>query len=541
MSRLFIKHVGLLSDQPLEIYWLAGLRRSEEDQWSVGAALRECESNRLINTRFPIGALALLSLGRTFSRGELDHDPYRGECGTALIQDLSQGQVVTSADIDPRLYSFGGRPAGVQRLFEFSTPTGRLLIPAIELVRFLFLRNRALAQCIMQPESLNLLYHPQMPGEAPVRRLRFSRDLPRRYLTKEFVREFTWITLDRDARRAWESVSSQSMHQDYVLLEPPPIRNASCNFRGVRYEDTWLVLEILSLSGRTLPCSIIEFSHPRLRRTIRMKAGPTVGPEPPQKLRAPRAPKPPEILVEPCSALSDVRLIVTTVAAVSKAPSFDNPSLVQAVPEKTRIVPVAPTAPPTPTPAPEPSSETRVVKVSAGGRGVSSGLPPIEFRQLEKPSSTRHGSLESLYQVAVALQELLPESSITANPCFLKEGRAFSLAGLERRTALIVIIATPPNAPIVLVDVERTGITALALMALHFHKPSATNDDIEISCQTILDALVENGGSWDSSAEARLTTLCRCERHPRALFPREGDGFNPLTWARRLAERLGLL
>lgn len=100
----------------------------------------------------------------------------------------------------------------------------------------------------------------------------------------------------------------------------------------------------------------------------------------------------------------------------------------------------------------------------------------------------------------------------------MKDGRAFSLPNRKPSVGLVVTITPPGNPPIVLLDVERTGDVAFALVALHFHEQS-TFDAMEASVKSPLDGLVDDGGHWNHDIEQDLTDICYCERLPKMLTP----------------------
>lgn len=544
MSRFYFKNVAQLSAERLELYWLAGFRRSDENQWLVTAAMRECESGRLLGTKFPIVALPILALGRTFTRGGLDPDAFRGEAASAFIRDLSEMRVATSAEIDESHYSFDGRPSGIQRLFEYRTQDLRLLIPAIELIRFLFVHNRLLAQSILRPSALNLLFAPQVPGISPVKRIEFTKDVPRKCLTRPFVREFTWIALDPEGRKSWDSVARLSAGKDHVLFSPPPLRNVECNFRGVRHGDAWLVQEILSLSGRLLPCSVIEYRHPGMVRTVRITGQP--GTKKPEGHGGSNSSSSnsgsPDVEVEGSQSRPSTTRNLTSVTGIRKDPRFENPALVRAVPSRMKERVEGPRLK-----ASKPGGVGYVsggetpVRLSAGEPEAQGTLPPIEFTSLPSATNAQLGTLEALYDVAAEMRELAPSLQIDSKPLFLKEGRAFSLAGPERRLALAVVIQRSDAPPIVLVDVERTGVAALSLIALRFKATPIAPTSVEYAVGAVLDGIVDHGGAWSSSAEGRIRNECDCERLPKALCPRQGKDFSARDWAARLVDRLGLV
>jgi hypothetical protein len=162
MSRLFVRQLAGLGAEQVELYWLAGFCE-EKDAWFVRAVMRGMESDGYSMVLLPIGFCPLLSLARVFADGEMLSLPARGIIGAATIMDMSDYEEITSAEIPPALYSFG-REGGVQRLFRYRTGQGEVLIPTIELIRYLFLHNRTLANAILRPGVLNLLFHPQIPG-----------------------------------------------------------------------------------------------------------------------------------------------------------------------------------------------------------------------------------------------------------------------------------------------------------------------------------------------------------------------------------------
>jgi hypothetical protein len=544
MSRFYFKHIGKLSRERLELYWLLGFRRNVENQWFVAAAMRECESGRLLGTRFPIGALPLLALGRTFSRGGLDPEPCRGEVHSAQIYDLSTTRIATSAELDSEHYSFGGRPGGVQRIFEYRTAECRVLIPVVELMRFLFVHNRLLAQAILRPGALNLLIAPQVPSISHVKRIDFTKDMPKQCLTRAFVREFAWLALDPDARRSWDSVATLTADKDHVIFRPPPLKDAVCRFRGVRHGDTWLVQEIFALSGRTLPCSMIEFRHPALVRTVRLNGTPDDD-RAKNGLKSSRSGSErcgtSELVIDEGTEGSASSRKLTSVEGIRKHPQFENPTLVKAIPARTKeAMPLARPRETKPQGSGVASGTPRTSRVSAGEPGTRGALPPIEFTSLPSASAAAPGTLEALYNVAAEMRAMAPSLHIACAPVFLKEGRAFSLAGQDRRLALIVVIQRNDHPPVVLLDVERTGVAALALMALRFRDSAASSASVEHAAREMLDGLVDQGGKWSAVVEASLSRHCLCERLPKALCPRQGQGFSTKDWAIRLVDRLGV-
>jgi hypothetical protein len=85
---------------------------------------------------------------------------------------------------------------------------------------------------------------------------------------------------------------------------------------------------------------------------------------------------------------------------------------------------------------------------------------------------------------------------------------------------MIVLITPESGAPVALLDIERTGIPALSLMALRF-KRGRSAVQREAVIQRVLDGLVETGGHWSGAVEAALAGYCTCVRLPKLLVPRD--------------------
>ncbi len=252
--------------EPLEIYWLAGLERAENGGWLVRVVTRGMESQKVRMWKLPIGILPLLSLGIHFDdRGMLLETQSRGQIKTVTLPNVADGEEITSADMPEDLHPFFGRHPGVQRLVRYNTDAGEILVPTIELVRYLLVHNKTLANALMVPGQLLTLYHFQPVGIYDELTLGFTADMPVRALSRGFALEFSWLAIHPEGRKAWDSVYRRTAGKDYVNLDPPNVPDAKMTFRGVGRNGVWLVLEIQYLSGREPPCNRLGYGHPGFR------------------------------------------------------------------------------------------------------------------------------------------------------------------------------------------------------------------------------------------------------------------------------------
>lgn len=541
MSRLFLRQLGELGPEHVELYWLAGLCE-ENNAWFVRAVVRGMETDRYSMILLPIGLAPLLSLGYVFADGEMLSLPARGVLGSATVSDVSDYEEITSADISPELYSFGTKGGGIQRLFRYRTVHGEILIPAIELIRYLFLHNRTLANTIMRPGGLNLLFHPQLPGYQKELTLRFSSKMPNSCLSRQFAQEFAWIALDPDARRAWDSVLQQSRGKQYVTFAPPQLQESMWKFRGVQYGHQWQVLELLHLTGKSHPCHELHYGHPSMKEIRRDLGKNDAKPESDSDKGDGEISR--EHVVydyelddgQDGAKAGDQK----TTDTYSKQSEFDQSIVV----EKLLIKLQREGAPPANDTVLATGTRAEIrkkIKVSSGEQSHGATLAPLEFKLLVPATWDCIGDLEALAGTVSHMANRLPKVRFAMSLCQLKSGRVFSMANRKPRVALVVTIA-PPNSPsIVLLDVDRTGDVALSLIALYFQN-QATFDIVEISVKRALDGLVDRSGHWDHQIEEALTGICTCERLPKMLTPRNNAVAKGqmAVWALKLLRRLGL-
>jgi hypothetical protein len=146
----------------------------------------------------PIGLLPLLSPGQAFIAGDLATKPANGTISTVRVPDLAAGTEIDAKEIPLSLYSFERHQGWGQKLLRYSVGGRDYLIPTIELVRYLFLHNKTLANALMVPSGLMALATPVQPGFQATVMLEFTQQMPRRCLTVPFIREFAWLAVHPD-------------------------------------------------------------------------------------------------------------------------------------------------------------------------------------------------------------------------------------------------------------------------------------------------------------------------------------------------------
>ncbi|HLO78671.1 MAG TPA: hypothetical protein VK196_19620 [Magnetospirillum sp.] len=464
---------------------------------------------------------------------------------SASIPNLAEGEELDANDcIRRELYSFGGHRGWKQRVLRYVIGGRTLLIPTMELIRFLFLHNKALARAIIQPAGLLNLALPVEPGFHKELQIDFTWGVPRRALSRNVVKEFAWLAVDPAGRRAWDSVRDRSRNQRFVSLEPPPL-DTRLEFRGVEWSSHRLVLEIKGMSGRTLPCETLRYSHPA-ERAVRVDGRlPGTRQVVLWRSRQDGARRLQGEEVDP-TAQSRRDKRQRALPVIEKISAFENDVPVQKVKEPKVIIgkPVA-------VPGPDATDAGRAPRVrrpsvrrpreavSVGPEGLKGGLPPIEFQLLKTADWECAGETDWLASVIKRIAAENPDLSVSMSLCYLGGERSISRTSRHQRACLVAMFRGADLPPVVLLDVDHAGITALAGMMLRY-RMECPQVEIEEHIQKLLDAMVARGGKWDKGAEALLPDHVRIRRLPRILR-HQGKRSTVVMlnqWTDRLVERV---
>jgi len=529
------------------LHWLGGFHADMDNSWHVRATVRGSRSGAFHQMTVPIGALPNLSPGSVFDGNRLSTLPSKGLIYNAVIPDLGDFKQVAIRDIPDGLYVFPDQVDASECLYVYETESGRLFLPTVELSRFLFLHNRILANAVMKPGMLEVLCGPHVPGLYDELILDFTGEIPPRVLTKEFVCEFAWLAVDPAARRAWDSIYLGACGMDVRALSPPTIQNSECLFRGVQFGPDWLVLQIVGLSGRRLPCQHLRFGHPSFRDRAGTKwADPQdfdesggIDPKAHAENDVPSRPIY-KVEIDGGNAANRAASGNAFIEVEPKLAIFENDVKVEKayLPGEQRAIGKSRAAIRTRSQA---QRETRHIRVGAGACVDGTELQGMEFKMLTPADWSTIGDLICLSSAIRAMARKLPRVEICMAPCLIKGGRVFSMADRERRHGLIVSIVPPTGFPIVLLDVQRFGQVKIALLAVRF-RSSTGFENIEADVAMILDRLVERSGRWDRDLEAALVDRCSIERIPKLIDPRKDNPGDELIelWSEKLIDRLGL-
>jgi len=309
----------------------------------------------------------------------------------------------------------------------------------------------------------------------------------------------------------------------------------------VKRGNQYLVLEIEKLFGRSLPCDRLTFSHPADRHIVHDGTAADAGRSHKRTTKADASAAgegTPEIdprlgsrrnqhqkalpLVERFSTFNrDIpveRVKVPKIVAARDTAAQGG----QGGAAKRRTASMAPVRFP----------------ASLNPEALQEGLPPIDFKHLER-ADDYIGETTWLAAVVRRIAVLRPHIQISMSHFFMKKGREFSETGRGRRACLVALFLFPDRPPVVLIDVDHTGLRGLAAMMLRY-TAECPFAEIERHIKILLDALVDNSGKWDRKAEADLPSFVTCKRQKKVLR-RQGTRTSDemlSVWTERLLSRL---
>lgn len=531
----------------IELAWLSGHYTDHSQNRHLSVRFRDLSNSNYFQETLPFAYLPFLMPGLVVSRGEVQIARVTGKSGQVNLSDLSDAEEVDAGDaVPPSLYSFGHHLGGGQRILRYRSGEKVILIPSIEMIRFLFLHSRVLADALMVPSGLQALAVTPDPGLAWEIEVRFEKKMPCRLLTVDFIREFAWLSAHPDGRKAWDSVRRCSQGQRFLTLDPPPIQNCSLEFRGVEKNGCWLVMEIIALSGRGQPARSIVWCHPSVREPSRIG---TTGNKSLSDYQAScsRPEHEREYLVDG-EAESQNNINQDVILLGGKRGCFKSTSSVtkNLMPRQDSIN------------GSEPSLSRKARRdagqlvnpdlppmgirklVSAGPTAFSGGLQPVEFSTLEQAGVEHIGDLSLLEEILRRIEQGMPDLTLTFRLVLLKPGRAISYVGLRRRACLVAIFSSPQHPPRILLDVDHTDLSGgLSGMLLRYDIPTPMAD-VAGHIRLLLGALVERYGHWDILAEQRLPPFITVKHLPKLvrITKRAEDERYVLEWMGRLVRMI---
>ncbi|MBU2848649.1 hypothetical protein HF925_08665 [Acidithiobacillus ferriphilus] len=535
----------------LTLRWLNGVSKMSDGSLRVDVLFHRSNGESIFQ-RLPFGMLPFLTPGFVVSGGTALTTRRGGKNARAVIPDLSRPEIDSVLEaVTRRHYDLGGHTGGEHQILRYASKDWTILIPAMELIRFLFLHGKVLANAILQPMGLTDLALTPTPGLYPDILIEFQRAMPRALTRSEFVQEFAWAAVHPDGRRAWDSVLRLSKGQRSLMLEPPSLQNCRVEFRGVAQNKTWLVLEIIAVSGRNLPAQEIVWMHPSEREPSDDSDGDEseglfeeecAGEGRPAHVRE-------QMIDDQAKSQEDINQAVVLLGG--KRGQFNTPARVTKILSPTRPRTIS-------TPFGEQQTEARKTRsdagqlidstlplkiitqpVSMGESAVVEGLPPIEVSMLEPLDWDAAGDLHLLVKVLRLVEQSQADVTLTTSLISLKTGFG-AITRDGRRACLVAVFTSSIRPPSVLLDVDHSNLPGgLSGLVLRYHEICALAD-MERHIKLLLDRMIDHFGRWDETAEQTLSKHATVKRLPKlARMTEKANDMNYLkSWSKRLESLL---
>lgn len=535
----------------LTLRWLNGIVKKSNGAMCVNA-LFHTDNGESVGHLLPFGMLPFLMPGLVVSRGNVLTTRQLGKKYKVVIPDLSHYLVVPFPEAVSRThYDLGGHLGGDHRVLRYSAKGHTVLIPAMEMIRFLFLHGKVMANAILQPMGLMDLAITPLPGIYSEIFMEFQMTMPHAFMRPELVQEFAWAAVHPDGRKSWDSVFSHSQGQRSLMFKPPPVHHCAIEFRGVFQNNTWLVLEIVAMSGRLLPAQRISWSHPSVRARDN-SSGVTDdederGSEDTGKKRPVHVID--RIIDDQVQSQDDVNQAVVFLGG--KRGEFENPAQVIKVRKPSRPGGtstsasdhenrlrntrsdagqiVDPDLPPT----------ISVRQVSMGESEGTKGLPPLEVSVLEPLEEGDASNFKLLIKILRLVEQSKPDLTLSIAQVPLKTG-FHVVAPQRRRSCLVAVFTSTERLPRVLLDVDHLNLSGGLSGLILCYNRLIVLADVERHVKILLDRLVENSHHWDKSAEREISndaTVMRFPKLARDLENQDDDKY-VRKWSKKLESML---
>ncbi len=499
----------LPKDKKAKLYWITSPRLNANGNWMLKAVfIDECKKPFSMN--LPWGALPMLLLGEYYANGKrLLHLPKQGETMSIFLDDPTKGAICTGYDIPKTVYSmYKDKDLGEEKCWRFKLGNIIYYIPCIELIRSLFAPSEITAHALLKPYGLDeLAEEHSVIGDELFLRLSdaYSAKLARRRST---ALHLGWLLYNRLAYDAFKAIYSRiygvaselrpldplgAMHNHSTMELRPPLNGPSLwKFRGIKIQNTVLILQLLDMSGIEVPFSEIKYEHRSLVgiskvRTIRRHATRSAFTrrgdhgELMMDLAASgsrRGDSPSEIETEPSTLKFNRVIMVTPVKSRRRSRQAMTTLKLASVAESS----VGGDFP-----------DCKVVSLSEKESGNSTNS--VEFKSLKTHGIDIPKGLEKFYLAYLEMRHLRPGLTIECTFGKFPEGRSYSkLENGELRPYAVVTIDDGRSKSFIL-EVSRPDNRNLSTLILY--RESQSKIAFELSIVNLLQMLDRCGGTWD--------------------------------------------
>ena len=228
----------------VQVYWYGDtFIRSSGGFLNVG--FLDLAADKIFIETVPYADILFHRIGQTYLNGKVApaSDQVNFERRSITIPDLSFVEILNAFPaIETLIYLYGEREFLRQKVLIYRVDGVEYILPAVELIRALFLHNKAMCEALMQPSGIDRLYQRPVSTDDSVFELNFSKLISSRLVNEDFAEYFAWIVATPQILNSWNSIYADMMKQRrghtqgwgvQICLSPPPIIDCKLILHGL--------------------------------------------------------------------------------------------------------------------------------------------------------------------------------------------------------------------------------------------------------------------------------------------------------------------
>ncbi|HAS88081.1 MAG TPA: hypothetical protein DCS48_02070 [Desulfovibrio sp.] len=505
--------------------------------------------DKIFFEKVPFTEIIIHRLGQTYLNGKVSTPSNKVpfEHKNVTVPDLSFAEISNTLDaVGTELHLFHESEFMRQKVFIYRVDGVEYIIPAVELIRALFLHHKVLGEALMQPSGIDRLYQRPLSSDKPLFELNFTKIIPTSLVNDDFAEFFAWIVATPHILNSWNSIYADVMKQRIgrsqgwgvqVCFSPPQIIDCKLNLRGISCGNKFIVSEIESIGGLEYFFEELLYRHPSIKEVTDVTSGKgrvagsqsgggtefIIGVDEP-----PSAGRPEGILRSP----------KTFAAFKSRAKIrkdyFESTTSSRSNSEGGKPGSGGPD---------QGKDKTSKIKKISSGRSrayASSKLKSIEYKGLEVCHDLPDNALQDFTDAVALMPMMSRDLDVSHSTVFLPRGRSFSLAGTRRRLCGVVELKKEGKRPVYILEPERTGGKALKTILF-----TPLQDDVRTGAEDVLIGLLRRIAAFSGrvsdedikrlSGSWKIDRLTHCRRHDNALNSNKDS--LPKRWAARLVDK----
>lgn len=278
-------------DEVVKLVWIKSPFKNDRNEWML-PLLFESEGGKLARLETTWGSLPWLRFGQGWQNGQPLETFKDGSISRFSFDFTSISGEVFSAESHQQAYFKESWNIGKESVWLFEFKDKPVCIPCIEIIRCFFAPHTTLAMALLEPHGLEFLATIKSKFSNHLK-IHIDNQIPSKVITESLVKHVGWLLTDKYAKQIWDSVVQSVFPRGYKELESnslfsnesansssantikavPPIQGPSeWEIRAVEGFDSYLVLEIVRVSGISSPYPNITWTHNMVRKR-RTRAG----------------------------------------------------------------------------------------------------------------------------------------------------------------------------------------------------------------------------------------------------------------------------